>query len=76
MTRTFRVNGLTCLVEGTQATIFLPPRKSRLTKNEALALIHLHIKADCAHKYLIEEGFVPKNVPLKLATIYDTKSYG
>ena len=76
MKRTFRVNGLTCLVEGTQATIFLPPRKSGLTKREALALIHLHIKADCAHKYLIEEGFVPKGVPLKLATIYDSKSYG
>jgi hypothetical protein len=74
MKRTFSVNGLTCLIEGTQATIFLPPRKSSLTKQEALALIHLHIKAECAHKYLIEEGFVPKDVPLKLATIYNSQS--
>jgi hypothetical protein len=76
MTSTFYVSGLSCLVEGTQAIIYLPARKSYLTKDEAAVVIQLHMKAKRVHRYLIEEGFVPRGTPLKLATIHNSKPYG
>lgn len=78
MTSTFYVSGLSCLVEGTQAIIYLPSGTKfwYLTKDEAAALIQLHMKAKRVHRYLIEEGFVPRGTPLKLATIHNSKPYG
>jgi hypothetical protein len=76
MNRTFCVSGLSCLIEDTQAIIYLPARKSYLTKDEAAVVIQLHMKAKRVHRYLIEEGFVPRGTPLKLATIHNSKPYG
>jgi hypothetical protein len=72
MSKVFFVRGHHCLVEGSEATIYIPapPKGSKLTNESALGVIAAYMKLDPVKKYLVDEGFIDGSIPVKVKHLY------
>jgi hypothetical protein len=81
MKQTFLVNGLSCLVEGNRATVYIPrENNSCADKSDGCGCCgtaepnDMEAKAKRVGRYLVSEGFVDGKQPIGICYVQSTKS--
>jgi hypothetical protein len=77
MKQTFLVNGLSCLVEGNSATVYVPKKVCHDKKEHddaCNAIARDSYRARCVGNYLVSEGFVDGKIPIGICFIHPTNS--
>ena len=74
---TFLVNGFSCLVEGNCATVYVPvnfTQNKKCIMDSANDLTKKNPAAENVARYLVDEGFISGNIPVRIQRTFVANS--